>query len=224
VPSGAAQAARRLPAAAKLAMSRHPYPSTAALLDDCAACAADQIIAEAGGPAWDADGFAKLLARTREALPSLTAGVVTGVADALTAAQEVASGLDAATSPVLAPAAADIRAQLSALIHPGFVTQTGAARLRDLPRYLRACVQRLAKAAQSPARDAELMAAVHRAAQDWQEALALVPPGSPRRAEVREVRWLIEELRVSLFAQTLGTKGPVSERRIRTTLDRLTAR
>jgi ATP-dependent RNA helicase HrpA len=221
VPSGAAQAARRLPATTKLAMSRHPYPSTTALLDDCAACAADQVIAEAGGPAWDAGAFARLLARARETLPSLTATVVGEAAEALTAAQEAATRVDAATSPVLAPAVADIRGQFAALIHPGFITETGAGHLRDLARYLRAITQRLAKVAENPARDAERMAAVHRVTQEWRQALAGLPAGSPRRAEVRAVRWQIEELRVSLFAQTLGTKGTVSERRIRTALERL---
>ena len=62
VPAGARSVASRLPARAKLTMSRHPYPSADALLADCAACAADQVIADAGGPAWDADGFARLLA------------------------------------------------------------------------------------------------------------------------------------------------------------------
>jgi ATP-dependent helicase HrpA len=207
----------------KLAMSRHPYTSTAALLDDCAVCAADEVIASFGGPAWDAAGFARLLERARLGLSAGTARVVSDVAQALTAAQEAAASLDAATSPVLAPAVADIRRQLAGLIYPGFVSETGAARLPDLTRYLRAITQRLAKVAESPARDAERLATVQRVTDALQQTLAGLPPGSARRPDVQAVRWMIEELRVSLFAQTLGTHGPVSERRVRTALDQLTA-
>jgi ATP-dependent helicase HrpA len=223
VPSGAGAAAKRLPARTKLAMSRHPYRSTAALLDDCAACAADQVIADAGGPAWDAGGFARLLAAARADLPAITAAVVEEVAVTLTAAQEASARLDAATSPVLAPAAADIRAQLSSLVHPGFVTEAGPGRLPDLARYLRAIVVRLDKVPENPARDAGRMAAVHRVTQAWQQAVVRLPAGPERRPGLQAVRWMIEELRVSLFAQTLGTAGPVSEQRILAALDHLTA-
>jgi ATP-dependent helicase HrpA len=221
VPSGAAAAARNLPAAVKLAMSRHPYPSTTALLGDCAAAAADQVIADAGGPAWDAPGFARLLERARASLPDLTAGVVRASADALAAAQQAEARLAESTSPVLAPAATDVRAQLSGLIHAGFVSETGAKRLPDLPRYLRAIVLRLDKAAANPGRDADRMAAVHRATQAWRQALAGLRPGDRRRAEAQAVRWMIEELRVSLFAQSLGARAPVSEQRIAAALARL---
>jgi ATP-dependent RNA helicase HrpA len=221
VPSGAGGVAKRLPGRVKLAMSRHPYASTAALLDDCAAAAADQVIADFGGPAWDAAGFERLREKARLELPAGTARVVSDVAQALTAAHEAAAGLDAATSPVLAPAVADIRRQFSALVYPGFVSQTGAGRLPDLPRYLRAISQRLAKVPENPGRDAERMATVHRVTGALQRRLAGLPPGSSRRPDVTAVRWMIEELRVSLFAQTLGTHGPVSERRVMTAIDRL---
>jgi ATP-dependent helicase HrpA len=223
VPSGAGGVAKRLPGRVKLAMSRHPYPSTAALLDDCAACAADQVIADFGGPAWDAAGFARLLEKTRLELAADTAQVVSDVAQALAAAQEAAAKLDAATSPVLAPAVADIRVQLSGLVYPGFVSQTGADGLPDLTRYLRAITQRLAKVPENPARDADRMAAVHRVTAAYQQTLATLPPGAARRRDAEAVRRMIEELRVSLFAQTLGTPGPVSERRILSALDRLPA-
>jgi ATP-dependent helicase HrpA len=221
VPSGAGGVAKRLPGRVKLAMSRHPYASTAALLDDCATCAADQVIADFGGPAWDAAAFARLLEKARLELPAGTARVVSDVAQALTAAQEAASGLDAAASSVLAPAVADIRGQFAALVYPGFVSETGAARLPDLARYLRAISQRLAKVPQSPGRDAERTATVHRVTGALQQRLAGLPPGSSGRPDVKAVRWMTEELRVSLFAQTLGARGPVSERRVMTAIDRL---
>ncbi|MBO0775139.1 MAG: ATP-dependent RNA helicase HrpA, partial [Actinobacteria bacterium] len=224
VPSGARSVASRLPASAKLAMSAGPYPGAGALLDDCAACAADQVIADAGGPAWDEASFAALLERARTALPPATAGVVSVAAQVLMAAQEAAARLAQASSPALATAVADLRSQLSGLVYPGFIAETGAQRLPDLVRYLRAITLRLDKAPEDPGRDAERMATVHRVSDAYQRVLTELPPPARRGPDARDVRWLIEELRVSLFAQTLGTRAPVSEKRIRAALDRLTAR
>jgi ATP-dependent helicase HrpA len=221
VPSGARAVASRLPVSAKLAMSRHPYPSTDALLDDCAAAAADQVITEAGGPAWDEAGFARLLEAAREALAARTADVVALVARALGEAHQVEASLAATPSPPVRAAFTDLRAQLAGLVHPGFIPETGARRLPDLIRYLRGMSRRLEKMPEALGRDAERMAVVHGVGQDYQQTLADLPPARREDPDVREVRWMIEELRVSLFAQTLGTSGPVSERRIEKALDQL---
>ncbi len=221
VPSGARAVASRLPVSAKLAMSRHPYSSTDALLDDCAAAAADQVITEAGGPAWDEAGFARLLEAAREALATRTADVVALVARALGEAHQVEASLAATPSPPVRAAFADLRAQLARLVHPGFVAETGAGRLPDLVRYLRGMSRRLEKMPEALGRDAERTAVVQGVSQDYQQTLADLPPARRDDPDVRDVRWMIEELRVSLFAQTLGTSGPVSERRIEKALDQL---
>ena len=221
VPSGARAVAGRLPVSAKLAMSRHPYRSTDALLDDCAAAAADQIIRDAGGPAWDAAGFARLLDFARERLAAETADVVARVAQVLAESHAAEASLAGRPNPALAAAFDDMRGQLSGLIYPGFVSATGARRLADLVRYLQAITRRLDKAPESPARDAERMAAVHRVAGDYADVLAELPPSRRQTADVQAVRWMIEEFRVSLFAQVLGTRGPVSEQRIERALDQL---
>jgi ATP-dependent helicase HrpA len=221
VPSGVRSIAGRQPVSAKLAMSRHPYPSAGALLDDCAACAADQVIAEAGGPAWDAAGFARLMEAARSALAPATAGVVDVVARVLAQAHEVEVVLGRGARPALAPAQADVRAQLSALIYPGFVAETGARRLPDLVRYLRAMTLRLEKTPWDAGRDADRMAVIHRVTDAYQRAMAELAAAARGSADARAVRWMIEELRVSLFAQTLGTPAAVSEKRIQAALDRL---
>ena len=221
VPSGARAVASRLPVSAKLAMSRHPYPGTEALLEDCAAAAADQVITESGGPAWDEAGFARLLEAARAGLAARTADVVAQVTRALGEAHQVESGLAATPSPPVRAAVADLREQLSGLVYPGFVAETGARRLPDLVRYLRAMSRRLEKMAEAPGRDAERMAVVQQVTEDYQQTVADLPPARRDDPDVRAVRWMIEELRVSLFAQTLGTSGPVSERRIERALDQL---
>ncbi|HXP56980.1 MAG TPA: ATP-dependent RNA helicase HrpA, partial [Streptosporangiaceae bacterium] len=220
VPSGARSIGQNLSTTQKLALSRSPYPGAVALLDDCAAAAADEIIARAGGPAWDADGFAALVAAARAGLHALTARVVDDVARILGEAHEVEAVLAQAAAHAGEPAFADVRAQFDGLIHPGFISATGARRLPDLVRYLRAIQQRLDKIGDG-VRDAERMATVHRVAQAYRETVQDLPPGRRDDPDVQAVRWMIEELRVSLFAQTLGTPGPVSEKRIHTALDRL---
>ena len=220
VPTGLRSIADRLPNQRKLALSRSPYASIGALLDDCEACAADEVISGAGGPAWDADGFARLVTEARPALPLATSRALDLTGQVLEAAHEAESRLHS-TSPVLAGAIADTRAQFGALIYPRFVSETGLPRLPDLVRYLRAISRRLDTAAQDPARDAERTAALRRVSAAYQRAVAELPPARRQDAGVQAVRWMIEELRVSLFAQVLGTSGPISEKRILAALDRL---
>ena len=114
-----------------------------------------------------------------------------------------------------------MRAQLAGLIYPGFVTATGYRRLPHLARYLRGIERRLDKLPENPARDAANMAVVQRVEQAYRQAIADLPAARRNDPDVTEVRWLLEELRVSLFAQTLGTLAPVSENRVLAVLARL---
>jgi ATP-dependent helicase HrpA len=223
VPSGVRSIAGRLPMNLKMAMSRHPYPGAAAMLDDCAAAAADQVIADAGGPVWDAEGFARLVAAARDALAPNTARVLEAVAQILAEAHEVEIRLASAGGgvPALAKSLDDVRVQFAALIYPGFIAETGSSRLPDLIRYLKAIIRRLDKLAGEAAKDAERMAAVHRVTSEYEAVRRQLSPSARSRPDVQSIRWLIEELRVSLFAQVLGTPGPVSEKRIRAALDAL---
>jgi ATP-dependent helicase HrpA len=223
VSSGARSIAGRLPVTAKMAMSRHPYASAAALVDDCAAAAADQIITEAGGPAWDADGFARLIAAARDQLAVRTARIIDVVARVLAEAHEVEVRLSAQPAPPLAPAYADMRGQFAALIYPGFISTTGADRLPDLIRYLRAMVRRLEKLPGEQGRDADRMALVRQVSDEYRAVVSGLPPEERGSAAVGAIRWMIEEFRVNQFAQMLGTPAPVSAKRIRTALQALNA-
>ncbi len=213
--------AARLTTAQKLALSHNPHGSVAALFADCVSCAADGLIADAGGPAWDAEGFARLAEQVRPRLHAATAEVVTWAEELLRAAHAAQARLGELRSPVLEPAVADIRDQLRGLVYPGFLTATGMARLPALARYLRAIGRRLDKLADNPGRDAQQMAVVHRVQDACQAALAALPAAVRSSDAAREIGWLIEELRVSLFAQTVGTPVPVSERRIMTAIEHL---
>ena len=218
-PSPIKSIAGRLSTPAKLALSHNPHGSVAAMFADCVNCAADYLMAQAGGPARDREGFERLSAAVRSGLHEATADVVTHVESALRLAHAAAARLD--DSRMGQPAVADMRAQLSALIYPGFITSTGYRRLPQLTRYLRGIERRLDKWPENPARDAANMAGAQRVEQAYRQALADLPPARRGDPDVTEVRWMLEELRVSLFAQTLGTAAPVSENRILAALSRL---
>ncbi len=221
VAAGSRAVASRLPTSAKLALSRNPYANAGALLDDCAAAAADEIVVEAGGPAWDAEAFAKLLDATRLSLRVKAADVISAAARVLSEAHAVEARLDLLTNPAMAESVADMRVQLGALVYPGFVSGIGARRLGDLVRYLRGIGVRIEKAPKEVHRDLERMDSVHRIAADYEQVLDELGPDSRYREDVQAIRWMIEELRVSLFAQSLGASMPISEKRILTALDRL---
>jgi ATP-dependent helicase HrpA len=129
----------------------------------------------------------------------------------------------AETSLAMLATLRDITAQAEALIHDGFAAATPPRRLPHLVRYLRAAFHRLEKARSNPSRDGELARRVQAVDEALWQARARYESGprdDVRAAEVIEARWLIEELRVSLFAQQLGTDGTVSEQRILRILDK----
>jgi ATP-dependent helicase HrpA len=201
-----------------LTLATSPYPSTEALVEDvqlaalAALTAGDDLEAVRDRPAYEA-----LADRVRERLEDEVHRVVGEAVRALAASRRLDAAIHATTSLALVGAVTDVRAQQRALVGPGFVAATPPGRSRHLPRYLDAAIARLAKAATDPARDADLarrVRALEEALAAARSAVAAGPPDPPRAASVEEVRWLIEELRVSFFAQQLGTPVPVSEKRI----------
>jgi len=223
LPSPAKYVLERQSHQAKLVLSRSPHGSASALFDDCLACAVDKLMADAGGPAWDEEGFGKLLDAVRADLADTLLDTVNKVADILAVAQDIERRLGGTSNPVLLPALTDVKEQLTELVYPGFVTATGWEKLADLSRYLRAIQRRLDKLPQDPYRDRERMLKVQQMRQLYEEVRRRLPPERRSSPELRRIRWMIEELRVSYFAQVLGTPTPVSDKRIRKALEELAA-
>jgi ATP-dependent helicase HrpA len=213
----------RLSNQAKLALSRNPHGSVPALMDDCVTASMDALMAEAGGPAWDAQSYAALEERVRAGLGRTLVEVVERVGPVLTASHEVSRRLAGTTNLVLVASLTDMRDQLAALVFPGLVEATGAQRLADLPRYLTAIERRLDKLAENPGRDRERTQAIQQVEREYRQLLGQVPAGHPVPDGLRQVRWMLEELRVNYFAQALGTPYPISEKRIYRALDDLSA-
>ncbi|MFH8379813.1 ATP-dependent RNA helicase HrpA [Kitasatospora sp. NPDC018058] len=204
----------RLGNQAKLALSHSPHGSITALFEDIVSAATDRLMALNGGPAWDEAAFGKLHDKVRADLYDLSADTTLKTATALIAFHKASTRLKTVSSPVLLNAVNDIRLHLASLVHPDFVTATGWQRLPDLKRYLLAVDRRLEALPNHPQRDAQQLLKVQQVQQAYGELLAAVPAGRRPSEEVRAIRWMIEELRVSFFAQSLGTPSPVSEKRI----------
>ena len=207
----------------KLALGRNPYGEVPKLLDDAVAAAVDFLVEGAGGPAWDAAGFEALRDRVRAELVGTVVDVVTVVSRILAAVHAVETRISSVRQPALLAALTDIRAQLSDLVYAGFVSATGRRRLPDVLRYLQAIERRLDKLPENPNRDREWTVRVEVVRGAYRELLESLPPARREGADVRQIRWMIEELRVSLFAQSLKTAYPVSEQRIYRAMDQLAA-
>ncbi|WP_454042477.1 ATP-dependent RNA helicase HrpA [Cellulosimicrobium sp. Marseille-Q8652] len=210
-----------------LTLAASPYRSTDALVTDLQLASVIALTSGGGGSYGpqpdartirDADAYAAARTFVRQHLEDQVHRVVGHVVAALSAARTLDGEIRSANSLALLNTLTDLRDQVAGLVHDGFVSATPPDRLPHLTRYLRAASYRLEKAQANPNRDAELAWRVH----DVEEAFATAraayaagPADVGRSRELAEVRWLIEELRVSLFAQQLGTDGPVSEKRIR---------
>ncbi|WP_431992365.1 ATP-dependent RNA helicase HrpA [Streptomyces albogriseolus] len=203
----------------KLALSANPHGSVQALFDDCAMAAADKLIADFGGPVWDEESYRKLFDKVRAEIVDTTVRAVGQVQQVLAAWQACERRLKSVRSPALLPNLQDVRTQLDGLVKPGFVTEAGLRRLPDLMRYLVAADRRLQQMPANAQRDTTRMAKVHEMRDEYAWLLEQMPQGRPVPQQVRDIRWMIEELRVSYFAHALGTAYPVSDKRIVKAID-----
>ncbi|MEV8600238.1 ATP-dependent RNA helicase HrpA [Streptomyces griseoviridis] len=214
-------ASEKLTNAQKLALSSNPHGSIQALFDDCATAAADRLIADFGGPAWDEESYRKLFDKVRAEIVDATVRTVGQVQQVLAAWQACERRLKGVRSPALLANLQDVRGQLDGLVRPGFVTAAGLRRLPDLMRYLVAVDRRLQQMPTNVQRDTTRMEKVREMRDEYAWLLEQLPRGRPVPSAVTDVRWMIEELRVSYFAHALGTAYPVSDKRIVKAIDAL---
>jgi ATP-dependent helicase HrpA len=217
MPAPARQVDALLTEGTKKAMMRSLVQSKADWYQDIIGCALDHLIAQAGGPAWDAAAFGRLVDTARDGFHDalvVVAGAATGLVERHAT---ILRTLDRLVAAPAAPAVADVSEQLGRLLYPGVLVGVGLGRLADLDRYLRAIEWRLSRLSDHVRRDAELMARCRQLEAEYEDLVRTVAPS----ADVEELAWLLEELRVSSFAQHLRTAVPVSEKRIRKEMLRL---
>jgi ATP-dependent helicase HrpA len=220
VPSPAKAVERGLDPRTKLVLRANPDGSLEALLDDCADAAVDLL---APARIRTKSDFEQLRARVATELPAATVEIVGRVQRVLTALHTVEVALPEKPPAAQAGAVSDIRAQLGQLLGSGFVAETGARHLADLARYLTAITRRLERLPHALVADADRMRQVHAVEREYRDLLAALSPGRAAAEDVRAIARMIQELRVSLWAQQLGTARPVSEQRIYRAIDEVLA-
>lgn len=214
-PSPARWVRDRLDLRAQVALGDAALGGLDELLDDAIAASIDVLVARAGGPAWDAETFARLRGHVAGELAETTMKTVAHLVDIL--------GLRAQIIVAVAPLVAaeqqtvrdDVQAHLARLVHRGFVLTAGAARLSDIKRYLSGILRRLERLRAAPGADAQHLATVLEIEAEAEAARKAWPNGRVRPPALQELPWMLEELRVSVFAQGLGTKVSVSPKRVR---------
>ncbi|MFZ7156059.1 DUF3418 domain-containing protein, partial [Avibacterium avium] len=214
VPSPIKYLHEKLPNKSKLGLYFTPFGKVLELIDDCIACAVDKLVQDFGGFVWNEQDFERLKDYIRANLNETTVDIAKQVEEILTLVFEINKRLKGKMDFTLAFALSDIKAQINHLIYPNFVQKTGYQRLPDLLRYLQAIDKRIDKLLQDPNRDRAAMLRVENVEKAYQQLLLKLPKSKPIPAEVAEIPYMIEELRVSLFAQQLGTKYPISDKRI----------
>jgi ATP-dependent helicase HrpA len=220
VPSPVSYVLDHLTANEKLALAASPYPSAKALVEDARVAVADAVIIRTApdGIVRERAGFEALRDAFSAAVTDELFAATSLVARILLSLREIERAMKRQNSLTLLGALGDIRSQLAGLVHPGFVSRTGLARLTHLPRYLAAVAERLAQLADQPGRDRQRLTEYERSAAAYTDAGGTIPLAEGAPAHLVHARWLLEEYRVSLFAQRWGTAEPVSAQRILKTL------
>ena len=219
-PSPAAYVQQHLTAAEKLSLATSPYKTTQALFEDCLAAAIDDVLfrVRPDGQVFMKAEFDTIRDRVSGVVMDSMFETVGLVARILTASRAADKALKAATSMALLPGISDARQQLTALVYPGFVSETGLTQLRHLPRYLGGISARVPKLVDNPSRDRVWMNETQAATTRFENAGGTMPVKADATVPVLRARWMIEELRISLFAQELKAAESVSLQRIQKVL------
>ncbi len=214
VPSPIKYLHANLPNKSKLGLYFNPYGKVLDLIDDCIACGVDKLIEERGGMVWEPQAFEALKEHVRAELGDTVVEIAKQVETILTTAYNINKRLKGKVDFTMAFALLDVKAQIEGLIFSGFATECGWKRLPDILRYMRAIERRMEKLPVDPNKDRLHMLKIESVANKYKELLNKIPKGMAIPDNVREIRWMLEELRVSYFAQQLGTPYPVSDKRI----------
>ena len=203
----------------KLAIAASPYQGVAPWSDDCLLSSLGSILLDFGSMPFDGPTFDALLAYAKDELDGVLTRTVDVSLVALERYRAVVNRL-ADMSGRWQAAVDDIEDQLAQLVYSGFINEMTVERIGHIGRYLEAILVRLDGLDGNPERDHRQMDLI----QDLESELAAVSSRTGsygKESELIDIAWAIQELRVSLFAQALGTDGPVSEKRIRSRLEAL---
>jgi len=213
VPSPIKYLQQNLPNKSKLGLYFNPFGKVNDLIDDCIAAAVDSLLTKYGN-IRTAESFEKAKEQIRGELGDTVVEIATQVEQVLSIAHGLNKRMKGRVDLTMITAHGDIKSQLQSLVFKGFVSQHGAAKMMDLIRYLKAIERRLEKLPVDPNRDRLCVLELEKVAEQYQKLTNKIPKGMPVPEEISNIFWMQQELRVSLFAQTLGTPYPVSAKRV----------
>lgn len=219
VPSPIKYLHSNLPNKSKLGLYFNPYGKVLDLIDDCIACGVDKLIEQHGGMVWQPEAFEALKEYVRAELGDTVVEIAQQVETILTTAYNINKRLKGKVDFTMAFALSDIKAQMEGLIFKGFATECGWKKLADILRYMKAIERRMEKLPVDPNKDRLHMLKIESVVQEYKALLNKIPKGMAVPESVKEIRWMIEELRVSYFAQQLGTPYPISDKRVKQAID-----
>lgn len=213
IPSPVKYLQESLPNKAKLGLYFNPFGRVLELIDDCIAAGIDSLVEQAGLPD-DERSFAMLREQVRAELGDTVVSIALKVEQILTLCHDIQKRLKGRVDLAHVQSQGDVKQQLNELIFKGFVSAHGAAKLDDLIRYLQAMQKRLEKLAVDPQRDRLLMLEYQKAFDAYHNLLGKFAGSKVLPAPVQDIYWMLQELKVSLHAQQLGTPYPISVKRV----------
>jgi len=213
IPSPIKYLQQHLPNKAKLGLYFNPFGKVQDLIDDCIAAGVDKLLSKYD-EIRDESTFNQAKEQIRGELGDVVVDVAMKVEQVLSIAHAINKRMKGKVDLTMITAHGDIKSQLERLIFKGFVSAHGADKLTDLLRYFKAIEKRLEKLPVDPNKDRLCVLELDKVAEGYKALIAKLPPGMPIPESVSEIFWMQEELRVSLFAQTLGTAYPISAKRI----------
>ena len=213
----AGQMTKGLPLRQKVAVDRYPHGGAAGLVEDARVAVIRDLMFSSGGPVRSPEEFDALVAEIRPQVAGGVRRVVVTLAPALAEYANIAAELEQWEGPAID----DMTSQLRFFLPKHAVTVHGIGHLQHLPRYIDAMRIRLEDMRLDPDRDADRQSVIDSVKAYLTQRMKALPAGRTKTKAYKNVLWLIEELRVSLFAQRLGTPKPVSQRRIEKKIDAL---
>ncbi|GFD89031.1 ATP-dependent RNA helicase HrpA [Tenacibaculum sp. KUL152] len=207
----------KLPNKAKLGLYFNPFGQVKALIDDCIFAGIDAIVSDYcqsnNTDIRNKADFEACLEIARADINDRVLEIAKQVEQGLTLAHQCQKQMKGNVPLTMINALGDCKAHLASLVFPGFVSQIGEARLDDWNRYIKGLARRLEKLPIDPNKDRMHQATVEKSTKEWEKVCGKYPKGKVPQG-LKDARWMIEELRVSLFAQQLGTAYPISAKRI----------
>lgn len=219
IPSPIKYLHEKLPNKSKLSLYFNSFGNVLMLIDDCIACGIDYLIETNNKAIHSTDDYQQLLDYTKTHINEIVVDIAKQVESILTLHFSINKKLKGRVDLSLAFALSDIKHQLNRLVYKGFVTQSSYRRLNDISRYLSAIEKRIEKLFQNMARDRQSMSIIEDVQNQYDNWINSLPNNQRSDTKVTDIRWMIEELRVNLFAQQLGTSYPISAKRIKQQID-----